>query len=141
MWLDVREAFGDQVTYEAGEIRWQGDVLRNKLASAAAAGRAGERVELGRLTPDARAAAASSGVALDTPGQLALDTAALGRTLSASGVSRADLELIPHAWRYPDRVASANGLLLFGKSVADGELGLLVSQAGSGYNLETVLKR
>lgn len=152
LWRSVREAFGDQVVYEGGEVRWEGEALRGRLA-AAASGRVSEALSLGRPTPEAAERAAGAGLRLDG-GALRVDTGRLARALERHGEGResregfvplspADLELLPLAWRYPDAAyapdAARDGIALQ-KAVSDGWLNALVSPGEGGWDLRTVWK-
>lgn len=157
LWLNLKASFGDQVVYDrsAGAIKWQGEALREKLARIMQSGRANELVWLGKPTPDALAAAYDDGVRLSGDGQLHFNTSELRHALQSHGVgiearkghvpvTAKDLELLPHLWRYPERLFVPDARragVVFQKGVADGWLNAVVSpRPAGGYDLETVYK-
>jgi hypothetical protein len=130
-WLFLKEAFGDQMKHAAGKVAWQSDVVgaAYRRAIADPAYQAGLR--LGVPTPEALAAAPAdarlSGRSLTMQAdhlrhELQRHIGAAETHAANVPLADADLSLIPHVWRRPDRVVRdpKSGALYFELKGADG---------------------
>jgi len=107
--------FGDQIVIEGDRAQWQGNIIgdfldsvqdwesRGRLEAAKPAG-----FSLGRATPDAVAMARQAG--LDIAGMdLFITPEHLSHAMTAHpGLTRLQIETIPHVWRQPDSVLPGN---------------------------------
>lgn len=130
-WLDLKDAFGDQVRHDAGKVRWQADIIADAFKARAADPAYKRGLRLGMPTAKARAASPAD-VTLEN-NSLTLQTDHLyhelrrhiGDAETHAGnipLQESDMAMIPHAWRFPDRVTRdpATGALFFDLQGADG---------------------
>lgn len=121
-WLYLKDAFGDQVRREAGKIRWQADIIADAFRARSADPQYQRALRLGAPTPKALAAAPAD-ARLEGKG-LTLQTDHLQHEMDRHigtaethadnlPLAESDMAMIPHAWRFPDRVTRGKGDALF----------------------------
>lgn len=122
-WRFLKESFGDQVKYADGKVRWQADIIKEAYRSAASGAEVPGAVRFGGPTPESLAAAGSEASAVAGK-QLTMPSSnvyhEMRRHVGAAEtdprnipLTERELELIPHAWRSPDRVTRDKGRGLF----------------------------
>jgi len=150
-WQFLQDAFGDQIKYEQGKVRWQADIVTDMLEGLTQT----QSVRLGAATDLARAAL-PEGIA-DPFGRnrLTLTKPVLSHAWDKHGpgqtdprnaaLTKQDVALIPHVWRNPDRIVPSPdtpGAFFVEKKMADGGTIRLVVRrhSGSDIALETAYK-
>lgn len=113
-WKFLEQSFGDQVRYRDGRVQWQGDILQDMLERKLSEKDYQDGVRLGWATPEALAKAREAGIRGVGGRQLNVTPDRLLHIYRdhvlgdpderSERLRREDLDLIPHAWRSPDRV-------------------------------------
>lgn len=133
-WRFLKDAFGDQVKYDGGKVKWQADLIMDLFKGRMEGTVATGAVRLGRPTPELLSVAARvegaagqvSGKQLTMPvDQFAHEARRhIGKAETDPRnvpLEESELSLVPHVWRRPDRAArDKSGALFFDKQAADG---------------------
>jgi len=125
----MKDAFGDQIKYDGGKVKWQADIIQDMIANPATAPTA---TRLGKPTAQCLRVAKESNITLPNS-QLTMTRSNIEHARKrhigtaethADGIPliERDLELIPHVWRFPDRVYANGGVTFIDMDSVDGSI-------------------
>lgn len=149
-WL--AEQFGDQVQFDGHAVRWQGNIIGDRVRAVLDGDLSGGSIRLGVASPSTVERAAEAG--LDLRGKrLILSPSEIRKTWRDHGpgeirrdqapLTILDYELLPHVWRQPDAVTtgSRGTDVVFRKDILGRIVAVGWQVQGSTIQLKTIYKK